>query len=151
MIAVDTNVLVYAHRSESKHNERCYELLRRLASGPALWTIPSPCLAEFLCVVTHPRYLQTPTPLPLALEQVRYWLTHPTCSVLLEVPNTWETLRDLVDTATAIGPRVYDARIAAICLDQRVREIWTADRDFTQFPRLRCRNPLVDELPGATP
>jgi len=24
-----------------------------------------------------------------------------------------------------------------------VRELWTADRDFSRFPRLRTRNPLV--------
>jgi uncharacterized protein len=147
VIAVDTNVLIYAHRSESKHNERCYDLLRHLASGHALWGIPSPCLAEFLCVVTHPRYLATPTPLPLALDQVRFWLTAPTGRVLVESAGTWETLRDLVESAQLVGPSVYDARIAAISLDHGVREIWTFDRDFSQFPKLRTRNPEKDELP----
>lgn len=146
MIAVDTNVLVYAHRSESKHNERCYQLLRQLAAGSTPWAIPSPCLVEFLCVVTHPRYLQTPTPLSLALEQVRYWLTTPNGTVLAETRSTWETLRDLVDSGQIVGPMVYDARIAAICLDQGVREVWTADRDLSRFPKLRTRNPLEDEL-----
>lgn len=145
MIAVDTNVLVYAHRAESKHNERCYDLLRRLAAGRVPWAIPSPCLVEFLCVVTHPRYLETPTPLPLALEQVRYWLTTPNNSVLPETASTLQTLRDLVDSAQLVGPKVYDARIAAICLDHGVREVWTADRDFSRFPKLQTRDPLKDE------
>jgi uncharacterized protein len=147
VIAVDTNVLVYAHRAESKHNEQCYDLLRHLASGPALWGIPSPCLAEFLCVVTHPRYLTTPTPLSLALDQVRFWLTGPTSRVLTESFGTWDTLRDLVDSAQLVGPQVYDARIAAITLEHGVREIWTFDRDFSRFPKLRIRNPLRDDLP----
>jgi toxin-antitoxin system PIN domain toxin len=146
VIAVDTNVLVYAHRSESAHNERCYGLMRQLASGPALWAIPSPCLAEFLCVVTHPRYLATPTPLLLALEQVRFWLTAPTCQVLAETHGTWDTLRDLVESGQLVGPRVYDARIAAISLDHSVHEIWTLDRDFSRFPKLRTRNPLLEDL-----
>ena len=34
-------------------------------------------------------------------------------------------------------------RIAAICLEHRVHCLWTADRDFTRFPTLKCRNPLT--------
>lgn len=30
--------------------------------------------------------------------------------------------------------KVYDARIAAVCLDHGVAELWTADRDFSLFP-----------------
>jgi toxin-antitoxin system PIN domain toxin len=145
LIAVDTNVLVYAHREESEHNDRCYGLLASLAAGTAPWGIPSPCLAEFLCVVTHPRYLDTPTPSSLAIEQIRYWLAASNMTVLRESARTWDTLRELVDAANLTGPRVYDGRIAAICLDRGVREIWSADRDFSKFPKLRTRNPLVDE------
>jgi predicted nucleic acid-binding protein len=41
------------------------------------------------------------------------------------------------------GPRVHDARIAALCLRHGITELWTADRDFSRFPTLRVRNPLV--------
>jgi hypothetical protein len=41
------------------------------------------------------------------------------------------------------GPLVHDARIAAICLQHGVRELWTADRDFSRFPQLKTVNPLV--------
>lgn len=41
------------------------------------------------------------------------------------------------------GPMIHDARIAAICLEHSVRELWTADRDFARFTMLRTRNPLV--------
>jgi predicted nucleic acid-binding protein len=42
------------------------------------------------------------------------------------------------------GPLVQDARIAALCLQHGVRELWTADRDFSRFPALGVRNPLVE-------
>ena len=145
MIAVDTNVLVYAHREESEHNDRCYRLLASLAAAAQPWCIPSPCLAEFLCVVTNPRYLRSPTPLKLALEQVRYWLATPNMTVVRESRRTWDTLRELVQVTGLVGPLIYDARIAAICLDRGVREVWTADRDFSKFPTLRTRNPLVEQ------
>lgn len=37
----------------------------------------------------------------------------------------------------------HDARVAALCLRHGVRELRTADRDFSLFPALRVRNPLV--------
>jgi len=43
----------------------------------------------------------------------------------------------------ATGGAMHDARIAAICLDHGVTELLTADRDFSRFPGLRVRNPLV--------
>jgi hypothetical protein len=46
----------------------------------------------------------------------------------------------------ARGPRIHDARVAALCLHHGVRELWSADRDFSVFPQLRVRNPLVKKL-----
>jgi predicted nucleic acid-binding protein len=34
-------------------------------------------------------------------------------------------------------------RVAALCQSHDVRELWTADRDFSRFPALTVRNPLV--------
>jgi predicted nucleic acid-binding protein len=53
-------------------------------------------------------------------------------------------LRDIVLAARLSGPRIHDARIAALCLHHGVRELWTADRDFSAFPQLKTRNPLVN-------
>ena len=55
VIAVDTNVLVYAHREDSPQHDRALECVNRLAEGAARWAIPWPCIHEFLAVVTHPR------------------------------------------------------------------------------------------------
>jgi hypothetical protein len=44
MIAVDTNVLVYAHRRESRHHDGARELVRDLAERRGAWAIPWPCL-----------------------------------------------------------------------------------------------------------
>ena len=52
-------------------------------------------------------------------------------------------LRELARAAKLSGPRIHDARIAALCLHHGVRELWTADRDFSMFPKLKTRNPLV--------
>jgi predicted nucleic acid-binding protein len=52
-------------------------------------------------------------------------------------------LRPLLLAARIAGPRVHDARVAALCLQHGVRELWTADRDFSRFAELRAINPLV--------
>jgi predicted nucleic acid-binding protein len=48
-----------------------------------------------------------------------------------------------MESSGASGGRVHDARVVAICLSHGVRELWTADRDFTRFPELTTSNPLV--------
>ena len=42
------------------------------------------------------------------------------------------------------GPRVHDARVAALCLAHGVTELWTVDRDFDLFPELATRVPWID-------
>ena len=54
----------------------------------------------------------------------------------------WPTLRPLLTKARIAGPAVHDARIAALCLQHGVQELWSADRDFGRFVALRVVNPL---------
>ncbi len=143
MIAVDTNLLVYAHREDSPFNESAYTRLTELAEGRGPWAIPWPCLHEFLAIVTHPRIFNPPTPLDIALEQVEAWLESPSLVLLAEGPGYWLELRTALGAGRVAGPLVHDARIAALCLNHGVRELWSADRDFSRFPGLPVRNPLV--------
>ena len=78
MIAVDTNVLIYAHREDSPWHAAALEALTGLAEGRSAWAIPWPCLHEFLAIVTHPRIHRPPTPLAIAIDQVSAWLESPT-------------------------------------------------------------------------
>ena len=71
------------------------------------------------------------------------WLAGGNVHLLSESSGYFEKLRDLALAAKLSGPRIHDARIAALCLHHGVRELWTADRDFSMFPKLKTRNPLV--------
>ena len=143
MIALDTNLLVYAHREDSPWHKEAYQAVAGLAEGTSPWAIPWPCVHEFLAIVTHPRIYTPPTPLAAALDQIGAWLESPSLVVLAEGPGYWPHLRDLLDVSRVVGPQIHDARVAAICQHHSVRELWTADRDFGRFPGLRIRNPLV--------
>jgi len=143
MIAVDTNILVYAHRSDHEWHQAARERVRELAESRHRWAIPWPCVHEFLATVTHPRRFSPPTPVAVALEQVEAWSASLRLSLLGETDRHLELLRALLEGGKLVGPRVHDARIAAICLQHGVDVLWTADRDFSRFPSLKVENPLV--------
>jgi len=143
VIALDTNLLVYAHRRDSDWHGKAFEVVRSLAEGSPAWSIPWPCLHEFLAVVTHPRIFEPPSTSDSAMEQVAAWLESPSLVLLAEVPGYVEVLADVLDNSKVTGPRIHDARVAALCLHHGVSELWTADRDFSRFPDVRVRNPLV--------
>jgi len=143
VIAVDTNILVYAHRTDTTSHQTAAACLRELARSGTPWAIPWPCVHEFLGVVTHPRIFEEPTPLAVAFDIVDAWRESPSLALLSEWGGYWGWLRRLMDEGGIAGPRVHDARIAALCLSHAVRELWTVDRDFSRFPELATRNPLV--------
>ena len=144
MIAVDTNMLVYAHRGESPFHEAATRRLTELAEGPASWAIPWPCLHEFLGIVTHPRIYAPPTPLDRAIDQVEAWLESPAVIVLSETGAHWPALKKALISGRIAGPQVHDARIAVLCEQHGVHEFWSADRDFGRFPGLNAVNPLIE-------
>jgi toxin-antitoxin system PIN domain toxin len=143
LIAVDTNLLVYAHRIDSEWHEQAVARVRELAEARSPWALPWPCIHEFLAIATHPRIWDPPTPTEAALDQVEAWLESPSLVLLAEGPEHWNELRGQIEAGRISGPRVHDARIAALCLAHGVRELWTADRDFGRFPSLATRNPLA--------
>lgn len=144
MIAVDTNVLVQAHRQDAPFHDAAQTMVQALAADASPWAIPWPCVHEFLAIVTHPRIFRTPTPLAAACAQVDAWFEAPTLRLLSEDREAhWPTLRPLLAQARIAGPRVHDARIAALCIAHGVSVLLSADRDFSRFPSLPVRNPLI--------
>ena len=143
MIAIDTNILVHAHRSDSEWHARAASCVLELAEARSSWAIPWPCLHEFLAITTHPRIWDPPTPTGAALDQVDAWLESPSLVLLADGADHWNQLRAQIEAGRITGPRVHDARIAALCLAHGVRELWSADRDFGRFPNLATVNPLT--------
>jgi toxin-antitoxin system PIN domain toxin len=143
MIALDTNLLVYAHREDSPFHAAADACIASCAEGRAAWALPWPCVHEFYSVVTHPRIYDPPSTPARALAQIDAWLESPSLVLLAEGETHWPTLRALLVQARIAGPAVHDARVAALCLQHGVRELWSADRDFGRFPALKVRNPLV--------
>lgn len=147
MIAVDTDILVYAHRRDSPFHEQAVAAIRGLAESPATWAIPWPCVHEFFAIATHARIYDPPSSPAEAIAQVEAWLGSPSLVFLHEGPTYWPTLCVMINSGKVDGPLVHEARIVALCRANGVRELWSADRDFARFPDVMVRNPLVANEP----
>lgn len=143
MIALDTNILVYAHRAEMPFHSNAREALRGLAENTAShWALPWTVVHEFLAVVTNHRIFKHPTPVEEALRFLEILGRSPTLHFIGESADYWPTLRSTLMSSEVTGARVHDARIAAICLVHGIRELWSADRDHSRFHQLKTVNPL---------
>lgn len=142
MLAVDTNVLVYAFFEDSPFHEAAQEVLSALAQSPAAWAIPWPCVHEFYAVATNPKIFPDPGLPALARAQLDAWMKSPSLQLLAETSGHWTALEALLTSSRVAGPAVHDARIAALCLTHGVSELVTLDRDFSRFAELKVRSLL---------
>ncbi|MEW5743527.1 MAG: TA system VapC family ribonuclease toxin [Myxococcota bacterium] len=143
MLAVDTNILVSAHRREVAEHDQALERIRALAEGAAPWAIPWPCVYEFFSVVTNPRIWKSSASSPAAAwAQVRAWTGSPQLRVLGETEEFLEVLQSLLSRPRVRGAVVHDARVAALWLAHGVEALLSRDRDFSLFPELNVEGPL---------
>ena len=142
MIAVDTNVLVYAHRVEAPHHERAAAALASLAGSR--WAIPWACVHEFVAVVTNARIFTTATPTGTAFEAMS--VAQDAGAVFLA--ETSDHLTRLAGLLAKVGRdgtqsarRAHRVRLPE---PRGQRACGLPIADFGYFPELRTRNPLVD-------
>lgn len=139
MIAVDTNVLIYAHRAETDLHAAAAGQLVSLAEGTAAWGLPVFCVGEFIRVVTHRRILNPPSTLTQAVSFLEQVIASPSCRIVRPGPDFVDLLTATAVEADARGNLVFDAQIAALCREHGISTILTNDRDFRRFDHLRVR------------
>lgn len=142
MIAIDTNLLVYAHRPEMPFHERARSVLTEAVAAAEPVCVPWPCAHEFLAVVSNPRIFKDPTPMDIALDAVKRLLATVPGGFLAEGEGYISVLEQIVRPALLQGAIVHDARVAALCIFHGVRVLWSVDRDFSRFADLTVVNPL---------
>ncbi len=143
MIALDTNILVYAHREDSPFHTKAFSLLKEISESKASWAIPYPCLHEFYAIVTHAKIFNPPTPIESAFEQMEAWLESPSLHLLGEAPRYFEILKQKMLAGKLQGAKVHDARIVSICIQNGVSLLYSSDRDFNKIAGLKIQNPLI--------
>jgi uncharacterized protein len=144
MIALDTNVLVHAHRKEADAHAIASACLSQLCMGSQAWGIPSACISEFMAVVTNRRIYESASTVAQTIAQINAWLAAPSAHLLHSGEQHWRILCELAVQGKLQGGQFHDARVAAICIENGASVIYTADRDFGRFKALKTFNPLID-------
>ncbi len=143
MNAVDTQVLVYAHRAEIPEHELAKKLLKSLAEGSQPWAIPWPCVYEFFAVVTNLRLWKGAASSPgQAVAQLKAWFASPSLRLLGERDASREVTVELLNNARVRGGIAHDGRIASLCVVHGVTTLLSRDRDFSLFPSVTVLNPF---------
>ncbi len=145
MIALDTNLLVYAHRSGLPQHRAARRAIERASRAGHGFGMALPCLAEFWSVVTHPASAGGPS----SAEQARGFLAalvDAGARVLFPEEGFADRLLELAGRLGVQGPRVFDLQIALTAFDGGAAELWTHDRAFVAFPGIRVIDPLKEPL-----
>jgi hypothetical protein len=136
-VAVDTNVLVHAHRSDSPKHAAAVAKLEELARGPRQVALSWTVIYQFLRVVTHPRVFDPPSTIEAAWRFCGDLFAFPNAVVLAETEHHAEVLDRLLHDVRPAGNLVHDAHIATTLIEHGVSEIVTDDSDFLRFPGIR--------------
>lgn len=139
MIAIDTNVLVYAHREETGLHAAAGRILVAMAESATRWGLPVFCIGEFLRVVTHRRVFNPPSTLSQATGFLTDVIASPSCRIVRPGPEFTSLLVETVLRTGAKGNLVFDAQIVALCREHGIATILTNDRDFDRFHDLNVR------------
>lgn len=109
MIAVDTNLLVFAHLGNAASHQQAVAALRPVFEGASAWALPWPCIHEFISITTHPGIYKPASTLREALGFLESVFGSPQLHLLAESPGYFEKLRELSLAAKLSGPRIHDA------------------------------------------
>ena len=142
MIAIDTNLLVYAHRERTPQHKRARQAIERAAAAPRGWGMSAAVLPEFWSVVTHPSSEGRPSTPAQATAFVRA-LTDAGAVIWLPGPGFGERLLQTASGLAVSGPRIFDLQIALTAFEGGATELWTHDGAFITVPGLPVFDPLA--------
>jgi toxin-antitoxin system PIN domain toxin len=101
-------------------------------------------LSGFLRIVTHPRVFSPPESVESALEFADALRARPNAVPISPGVRHWGIFERLCRETSARGNLVPDAYLAALAIESGSEWI-TTDRDYSRFPGLRWRYPLVGD------
>lgn len=141
MVALDTNLLVYAHRSSVAQSDAARAAITTAARNPDGWGFSLAVVLEFWSVVTHPA-----APRPSTSDEAAGFLAAlESAGARVWVPGSGFSRRvmQLAAAQSIPGPRIFDLQIALTAFEGGARELWTADSKFVSVPGLPVVFPLA--------
>jgi len=143
VIALDTNLLIYAHREGTPEHARARTAIAAALADPRGWGICLPTIAEFWSIVTHPKMSGGASPARTVTQFFHYLVTEGGGSIWVPGPGFGERLTRWAASLKVRGKRIFDLQIAVIAFEHGAREIWTHDQNFVSVPSVKVRDPLL--------
>lgn len=142
MIVIDTNLLIYAHRSKTDENKSAQRAIALAAQNSKGCGIALPSISEFWSIVTNPRLGDRPST-PHEAEQFVSTLCEDAQIKILEPHEDFGSrFIQLAKDLDVTGLRIFDLQIALIAFENGASELWTHDKDFVRMPGLKVIDPL---------
>ena len=141
MIAIDTNLLVYAHRSRTPEHAKARKAIGGAASDDQGWGMAAASLTEFWAVATHPASAGRPSTPKQAAAFIAA-LVKAGAQIWLPGPGFGDRLLQVASDLEVVGPRVFDLQIALTAFEGGATTLWTHDARFIKIPGLRVHDPL---------
>ncbi len=141
MIAIDTNLLVYAHRSTTSEHKTARKAIEK-AAALGEWGFSMPCISEFFSVVTHPACPPRPSTQREAVDYIDA-LVEGGAEIWMPGPGFGMRLLKTAKALHVSGHRIFDLQIAMMAFESGATEIWSHDRNFQTVPGLSVVDPLM--------
>ncbi len=142
MIAVDTNILIYAHRSGTDEHRPARRAIERARNSGEPWGISAASIGEFWSIVTHPRAAGRPSTPAEAAGFLQALAETAGMQTWTPGPGFAARLLACACDLDVSGPRIFDLQIALTVFDNGATQLWTHDAGFVRLPGLRIVDPL---------
>ena len=142
MIALDTNLLVYAFLPGVREHVPARKAIEEASDDPRGWGIALSSIAEFWMAVTHPSAVGGPSPLRVARGFLDALVVDGPGILWMPKERFSTRLLQMATDLEVRGPRIFDLQIALTAFENGASEIWTHDHGFVAFPGLTVHDPL---------
>ena len=144
MILVDANLLLYAEDSLNPRHKTARDWWDGRLSGTTPVCLCWLVINAFIRIGTNPRVFEHPLSLDQAISRVESWVNQPCTRLIHPTERHWVVFQEVLTAGQATANLVPDAHLAALALEHGCT-LHSSDSDFSRFPRLKWRNPLVKD------
>ncbi len=142
MILPDINLLLYAYNPHVPQHGASSRWWEEAMNGSELIGLPNEVTLGFVRIATNPRMGAAAVTVDRAWQVVETWLALPVVRILTPTADHFAKVMTLVTQAMGSGTLVSDAALACYAIENRA-VLHTNDADFSRFPALKWRNPLL--------
>ena len=145
MFAIDTNLLVYAHNTDSEFHEQASKFVTQVinerdSTGQHMICLSAQVVMEFLHVITWQR-VEKPLSISQAIRVIRDY-TDAGVEVIHHKETQVQTFLELLESGTT-RRKTFDVALAATLKDNNISRLYTVNvSDFDSFDFLTVINPL---------